>query len=108
MTERGAYSRAVERQAGLGRSLNDVIESLTPAEPDAPHTRGTDLHDITPQLYRLVLDMQDLRERVGRLEAVALNGNGKGGKSAKAGKSKAGKSSTSKRNAAGGKKPKKS
>jgi hypothetical protein len=59
----------MERQAGLGRSLEEVIESLTPAEAGAPLTRGTDLHDITPQLYRLVLDVQDLRERVDRLEA---------------------------------------
>jgi hypothetical protein len=59
----------VERQAGLGRSLGEVIESLTPAEPDVALTRGNDLHDITPQLYRLVVDVQDLRDRVDRLEA---------------------------------------
>jgi hypothetical protein len=85
----------VERQAGLGKSLNDVIESLTPAEPDAPLTRGNDLHDITPQLYRLVLDVQELRDRVDRLEAT----NGNGAKSAKKSKKK--------RDGAGGKKPKK-
>jgi len=84
----------VERQAGLGKSLNEVIESLTPAEPDAPLTRGNDLLDVTPQLYRLVLDVQELRDRVDRLEAT--NGNG-----AKAKKSK------KKRDGAGGKKPKK-
>lgn len=65
----------VERQAGLGRSLNEVIDSLTPAEPDAPQiapqSRGSDLHDITPQLYRLVLEVQDLRDRVDELEAGA-------------------------------------
>jgi hypothetical protein len=59
----------VERQAGLGRSLGEVIESLTPAESDVALTRGNDLYDITPQLYRLVVDVQDLRERVTRLEA---------------------------------------
>jgi hypothetical protein len=85
----------VERQAGLGKSLNDVIESLTPAEPDAPLTRGNDLHDLTPQLYRLVLDVQELRDRVDRLEA----GNGNGAKSAKKSKKK--------RDAAGAKKHKK-
>ena len=86
----------VERQAGLGKSLNEVIESLTPAEPDAPLTRGNDLHDITPQLYRLVLEVQDLRDRVDRLEA----GNGNGATSSKKSKKK--------RNASGGKKHKKS
>lgn len=59
----------MERQAGLGRSLEEVIESLTPAGTGPAHTRGTDLHDITPQLYRLVLDVQDLRDRVDRLES---------------------------------------
>jgi hypothetical protein len=70
----------MERQAGLGRSLEEVIESLTPAEAGAPLTRGTDLHDITPQLYRLVLDVQDLRDRVDRLEA---NGDAKAPKKSK-------------------------
>jgi hypothetical protein len=77
----------VERQAGLGRSLNEVIDSLTPAEPDAPQialqSRATDLHDITPQLYRLVLEVQDLRERVGHLEAANGNGASKTKKSKK-------------------------
>jgi len=89
----------VERQAGLGKSLNEVIESLTPAEPDAPLTRGNDLHDITPQLYRLVLDVQDLRERVDRLEASDGNGSANGAKSSKKSKKK--------RDAAGAKKHKK-
>jgi hypothetical protein len=88
----------VERQAGLGRSLNEVIDALTPAESDAPQiapqSRGTDLHDITPQLYRLVLEVQDLRDRVDHLEAK--NGNGAKKKSKKA------------RDARGGKKTKKS
>ena len=88
----------MERQAGLGRSLNEVIESLTPADSDAPLTRGTDLHDITPQLYRLVLDVQDLRDRIDRLEA-----NG-----AEHAVAKSPKKSKKKRNAAGGKKTKKS
>jgi hypothetical protein len=70
----------MERQAGLGRSLEEVIESLTPAEAGAPLTRGTDLHDMTPQLYRLVLDVQDLRHRVDRLEA---NGDAKPAKRSK-------------------------
>ena len=88
----------MERQAGLGRSLNEVIESLTPAETDAPLARGTDLHDITPQLYRLVLDVRNLRDRVDRLEA---DGSGNGHPTTS-------KKSKKKRNATGGKKTKKS
>ena len=85
----------MERQAGLGRSLGEVIESLTPAEPDVALTRGNDLYDITPQLYRLVVDVQDLRDRVDRLEAES-------------GAEKSPKKSKKKRNATAGKKTKKS
>jgi hypothetical protein len=86
----------VERQAGLGRSLGEVIESLTPAEPDVALTRGNDLHDITPQLYRLAVDVQDLRNRVDRLETA--QGTEKSPK----------KSKKKKRDASAGKKTKKS
>ncbi|HEX5587557.1 MAG TPA: hypothetical protein VFZ17_09630 [Acidimicrobiia bacterium] len=99
----------MERQAGLGRSLNEVIDSLTPAEPDAPQiapqSRGTDLHDITPQLYRLVLEVQHLRERVDHLETE----NGNGAANNKPANNKAAKKKSKKqRNARDGKKTKKS
>lgn len=86
----------VERQAGLGRSLGEVIESLTPVEPDVALTRGNDLHDLTPQLYRLIVDVQDLRARVDQLEAAGEPG----GNGANSGKSK-------KKKHSGGKKSKK-
>ncbi len=91
----------MERQAGLGRSLGEVIESLTPAEPDVALTRGNDLYDITPQLYRLVVDVQDLRDRVDRLEAES-------GADDAASAARSSKKSKKKRNASAGKKTKKS
>ena len=94
----------MERQAGLGRSLGEVIESLTPAEPDVALTRGNDLHDITPQLYRLVVDVQDLRDRVDRLEAESAVE--RGGEIAEAQDRR--RKSKKKRNASAGKKTKKS
>ena len=90
----------MERQTGLGRSLGEVIESLTPAESNVALTRGSDPHDITPQVYRLVLDVQDLRARVARLEADQHAASGAATKSAKKSKKK--------RNASAGKKTKKS
>ena len=94
----------MDRQAGLGRSLNDVIESLTPAERDTALARGAELHDITPQLYRLVLDLHDLRDRVARLEATAFDDR----RSAEKHNGKKHKKSGAKRNAGQGAKTKKS
>ncbi len=59
----------MERQAGLGRSLEEVLDSLTPAEPDAP-VPGRVLfepEDLEQQLDQLMGDIRDLRERVQHL-----------------------------------------
>jgi hypothetical protein len=59
----------MERQAGLGRSLEEVLESLTPADPD-PATPGRVLfepEDLEQQLDQLMGDIAALRERVHHL-----------------------------------------
>jgi hypothetical protein len=59
----------MERQAGLGRSLEEVLDSLTPADSDAS-TPGRVLFepdDLEQQLDQLMGDMRDLRERVQHL-----------------------------------------
>ncbi len=59
----------MERQAGLGRSLGEVLDSLTPAEPDAsgPERALFEPEDLEQQLDQLMGDMRDLRERVQHL-----------------------------------------
>ncbi len=59
----------MERQAGLGRSLEDVLDSLTPVEPE-PSAAGRVLfepEDLEQQLDQLMGDIRDLRERVQHL-----------------------------------------
>lgn len=59
----------MERQAGLGRSLEDVLDSLTPVEPD-PAGPGRVLfepEDLEQQLDQLMGDIAALRERVQHL-----------------------------------------
>ena len=59
----------MERQAGLGRSLGEVLDSLTPAEPDpsGPERALFEPEDLERQLDQLMGDMRDLRERVQHL-----------------------------------------
>lgn len=59
----------MERQAGLGRSLEDVLDSLTPVESD-PAGPGRVLfepEDVEQQLDQLMGDITALRERVQHL-----------------------------------------
>jgi hypothetical protein len=62
----------MERQVGLGRSLEDVLDSLAPAEAEAPGSaRGLfDPEDLEQQLDTLMGDMRDLRERVQHLVSL--------------------------------------
>ena len=60
----------MERQAGLGRSLEDVLDSLTPLEPEVSSAAGRALfepEDLEQQLDQLMGDIRDLRERVQHL-----------------------------------------
>jgi hypothetical protein len=59
----------MERQAGLGRSLEEVLESLSPAEPDAaaPGRVLFEPEDLEQQLDQLMNDVAALRERVQHL-----------------------------------------
>jgi TolA-binding protein len=56
------------RQAGLGRSLHEVLESLTPAE-GLPEPARRPAVELEHQLDQLLVDVQELRERVERLDA---------------------------------------
>jgi len=59
----------MERQAGLGRSLEEVLDSLTPADPDAaaPGRVLFEPEDLEQQLDQLMSDVAALRERVQHL-----------------------------------------
>jgi len=62
----------MERQSGLGRSLGDVLDALTPVDPD-PATSGRVLfepEDLEQQLDSLMGDIRDLRDRVQHLVAL--------------------------------------
>jgi hypothetical protein len=59
----------MERQAGLGRSLEEVLDSLTPVEQDA-NALGRVLFEpeaLEQQLDQLMADVAALRERVQHL-----------------------------------------
>ena len=60
----------MERQAGLGRSLRDVIESLTPVEPDVAARLQFDANELLDRLDELLADVRDLRDRVHQLAAI--------------------------------------
>ena len=59
----------MERQAGLGRSLEDVLDSLVPVEsdPGAPGRVLFEPEDLERQLDQLMSDISALRERVQHL-----------------------------------------
>ena len=59
----------MERQSGLGRSLGDVLDSLTPADPDpgAPGRVLFEPEDLERQLDQLMSNISALRERVQHL-----------------------------------------
>jgi hypothetical protein len=64
----------MERQAGLGRSLRDVIESLTPVEPETAARVQFDASELMQRLDELLVDVRDLRERVHQLASVVGEG----------------------------------
>ena len=63
----------MERQTGLGRSLGDVLDSLTPSEP-APLTPGAralfEPEAVEERLASLSHDVDALRRRVRKLERL--------------------------------------
>ena len=63
----------MERQAGLGRSLGDVLDSLTPSEP-APLTPGAralfEPEAVEERLASLSHYVDALRRRVRKLERL--------------------------------------
>jgi hypothetical protein len=63
----------MERHAGLGRSLGDVLDSMTPAEPE-PMTEATralfEPEAVEERLESLMADVAVLRRRVRRLERL--------------------------------------
>ncbi len=60
----------MERQAGLGRSLREVIESLTPVEPEMAERVQFDATELIQRLDELLVDVRDLRERVHHLASI--------------------------------------
>jgi hypothetical protein len=80
----------MERQAGLGRSLRDVIESLTPVEPDVAARLQFDASELLERLDELLVDVRDLRDRVHDLASIVGDDTdaGKGHKKSKKHKKK--------------------
>jgi hypothetical protein len=71
----------MERQAGLGRSLEDVLDALAPVEtdPSAPGRVLFEPRDLERQVDQLSAEINGLRERVQRLvglvsDAAVVNG----------------------------------
>jgi hypothetical protein len=60
----------MERQAGLGRSLRDVIESLTPVQSDLAERVEFDASELVERLDELLVDVRDLRDRVHHLVEI--------------------------------------
>jgi hypothetical protein len=62
----------MERPSGLGRSLEDVLDSLTPtdADPSAPGRVLFEPEDIEQQLDSLMGEIRELRDRVQHLVAL--------------------------------------
>ena len=66
----------MERQAGLGRSLREVIESLTPVEPEMAARVQFDASELLERLDELLVDVRELRERVHELAVFVGSGDG--------------------------------
>jgi hypothetical protein len=63
----------MERQTGLGRSLGDVLDSMTPAEPEPMTGAARALFEpeaVEERLESLMADVAVLRRRVRRLERL--------------------------------------
>jgi hypothetical protein len=60
----------MERQAGLGRSLREVIESLTPVQPEMAERVEFDASELVARLDDLLVDVRELRERVHHLVEI--------------------------------------
>jgi hypothetical protein len=60
----------MERQAGLGRSLREVIESLTPVQPEIAERVEFDASELVARLDDLLVDVRELRERVHHLVEI--------------------------------------
>jgi len=71
----------MERQTGLGRSLEDVLDSMTPVDADAsaPGRVLFEPEDLEQQLDQLMGDIRDLRERVQHLVGMVPDGTGTNG-----------------------------
>ena len=78
----------MERQAGLGRSLREVIESLTPVEPDMAVRVQFDATELIERLDELLVDVRELRDRVHELAVFVGNGDGPAGDTKKKKKKK--------------------
>ena len=78
------------RQAGLGKSLHEVLEALTPAEslPDAPRLARAQLE---LELDQLIEDVHVLRERVQQLSSAMTGGSKSAGRGKRKGKGSKGK-----------------
>ena len=60
----------MERQAGLGRSLREVIDSLTPVDTDVAARLQLDATELLERLDELLVDVRDLRDRVHDLASI--------------------------------------
>jgi hypothetical protein len=60
----------MERQAGLGRSLREVIESLTPVQPEMAERVEFDASELVARLDDLLVDVRELRDRVHHLVEI--------------------------------------
>ena len=58
------------RQVGLGKSLAEVLESLTPAE-GLPEPARLDRQALVDELDQLTADIHELRERMGLVSSLA-------------------------------------
>ena len=91
----------MERQSGLGRSLEDVLDSLAPTDPD-PAAPGRVLFEpeaLEQQLDSLMGDIRELRDRVHHLVALVPDADDEAPKKSKKSKKKHGKKTGKKKHA---------